>query len=211
MSNRKISFLSIFDHLSVLSPKSRINRFVIIRNSTIGDYTFIGPNSSILNTSIGKFCSISKNVNIGAPLHPTNFFSTSPIFFREHNGNGYSWVKGQLFDDRSKDINIGNDIWIGLNVTIMGGIKIGDGAIIAAHSVVTKDIPPYAIYGGVPARLIKYRFDSEIIDSLLNLKWWDFPTEILEKYASLFANQVDLNTIERIRSLNYDKINCNLS
>lgn len=202
ISNGKISFLSLFDQQTIISPKCKINRFVIIRNSIIGDYSFIGPNSSILNTSIGKFCSISKNVNIGAPIHPTSFFSTSPIFFREKNGNGYSWVKGQLFDDKSENINIGNDIWIGLNVTIMGGVTIGDGAIIAAHSVVTKDVPPYAIYGGVPARLIRYRFSPEVIEALLELKWWDFPETYLKKSAPLFAKEVDLNTIVIIKSLN---------
>lgn len=201
IKNKKISILSLFDKKTKISRYCRINRFTIIRNSKIDDYTFIGPNSNVLNTSIGKYCSISKNVNLGAPIHPIHFFSTSPIFYRQKNGTGFSWIDGQTFDDSSRDIIIGNDVWIGLNVSIMGGITISDGAIIAAHSVVTKDVPPYAIYGGIPAKLIKYRFNTEIIANLLELEWWSFPKDRLRKYAPVFASKVDIETIERIKSL----------
>ncbi len=151
--NLKISFFSLFDWNSNISIKSKINRFSVLRNTDIGDYSFIGSNCTILNATIGKFCSISKNVNIGAPIHPTYFLSTSPIFYRESNGTGTSWVSEKKFEDKSKRIFIGNDVWIGLNASIMGGITIGNGAIIGAHALVTKDVPPHAVVYGNPAEI----------------------------------------------------------
>lgn len=192
LKNRKISILSFFDDFSTISDKVLINRFCIIRDSKVGDYTYIGPNSSINNVVIGKYCSISKNVNIGLAVHPINFISTSPIFFSPINGTGYSWAKTKMFDDSPKKVFIGNDVWIGMNVSIMGGITIGDGAIIGSHSLITKNVEPYAIVGGVPAKKIKMRFDDEIISQLIASEWWDYPkSKILDK-ISIFNRKLDI-------------------
>jgi acetyltransferase-like isoleucine patch superfamily enzyme len=198
MRTKKISLFSFFDRKTIIHHNCKINRFVFLRESIIGAYSYIGPNSSLFNTEMGKFCSVSKNINIGAPIHPINFVSTNPIFFRESNGTGSSWVKGIYFDDSSPKTNIGNDVWIGMNVSIMGGIKIGDGAIIGAHALVTKEVPPYAIVGGVPARIIKYRFEPDVINRLLEIKWWNLSDEeILEKIEFFREPEITVDVINK--------------
>jgi acetyltransferase-like isoleucine patch superfamily enzyme len=137
-------------------------------------------------------------VTIGAAVHPTNFISTSPIFYRERNALKSKWVNGLLFADESLMTVIGNDVWIGMNVTVMGGLKIGNGAIIAAHSVVTKDIPPYSIVAGVPARIIKYRFGDDQILKIEKLKWWRLSPKILKNNCSLFSKVLDNEIIKEL-------------
>lgn len=131
----------------------------------------------INHVKIGRYCSIADKVDINPPQHPVDWLS---ITARQYN-------KGYLEFDRfggkdvqvkewqsGKRVEIGNDVWIGTNAVIMGGVKIGDGAIVAAGAVVTKDVPPYAIVGGVPAKVIKYRFDEATIQELLALQWWNY-------------------------------------
>lgn len=199
--NKHVSLLSFFDKKSIISPLAKINRFVVMRNSSIGAFSFIGPNSKFNNVKVGKYSSISANVNAGLYSHPTNFISTSPIFYRPYNGTGTKWVDKLLFDDDPSITDIGNDVWIGINVSLIGGVKIGDGAIIASHSVVTKDVPPYSIYGGVPAKLIRYRFESHIIDSLLKLRWWDMPSSILRIHAENLAVPLDNFILDKLNEL----------
>lgn len=197
--NRHLSFFVFYDKYTVISDKCRIQRSVVIRKSTINEYSYIGHNTNINNTTIGKYCSFSKNIIIGIGTHPTNFVSTSPLFFTVRNGTGYSWITEDKFDDTPAPVTIGNDVWVGLNSSIMGGVTVGNGAIIAAHSVVTKDVPPYAIVGGVPAKIIKYRFSEEIIAQLEELKWWDMPEEVLKKSIHHFQTTLTPVEIENIR------------
>jgi len=194
-----------FDKDSILSTKSAVTRFCTIRNSVIGDYSYVGPSSNFVNVDIGKFCSISKNVNIGAYLHPTDHLSSSPIFFRDKNGTGTSWVQGIHYDDYPKKVYCGHDVWIGMNTTIMGGVKIGNGAIIAAHSVITKDVPDYAIVGGVPAKIIKYRFQKDVIDQLMRISWWDYNSELLKNNVSELRGVLNDRTIEILKRIQVGK------
>lgn len=156
-----------------------------IAQAKIGDYTYISINSIISYTEIGKFCSIGPNFFCGWGIHPTNFISTSPMFYSTMEQNGFSLCSRNKITER-KQITIGNDVFIGANVTILDGVTIGDGAVIGAGAVVVKDIPPYAVAVGVPAKVIKYRFTPEQIKALLEIKWWDFDeTELqnVEKYC----------------------------
>ena len=145
----------------------------------VGRCTYCGDNVVVSSpkTTIGSFCSLASNISIGPGDHPLNYLSSSSFFYMDNLG----WSDKQGINIFLKHCIIGNDVWIGDNVFIKGGITIGDGAVIGAGAVVVKDVPPYAVVGGVPAKIIKYRFDDAIIQKLLKIKWWDFPDEILKK------------------------------
>ena len=168
----------------------------LIDTSNIGLGTYICNHSVIKGTNIGKFCSIGASLQTGLGIHPTDtFVSTHPAFFSTQEGAGFAFVKTNIFKENkftsAEDkyiVEIGNDVWIGNSVIILDGIKIGDGAIIGAGSIVTKDVLPYAIVAGNPARLIKFRFSEHQIEKLLNIKWWNWTFEEIETKSALFAN-----------------------
>ena len=150
----------------------------------IGENTYLAAGCSVVDrrSRIGKFCSIAKNVSIGTTAHPTNFLTTSPIPYMDISNitGGLSIPKDRRISfQHKKPVMIGNDVWIGLNAVIMDGVTIGDGAIIGAGAIVTKDISPYAIALGVPAKVIKYRFPEETIQRLLKTRWWDQPDSVI--------------------------------
>jgi len=152
---------------------------------TIDDYSYVSPGTIIMSGKIGKFTSIGYNCQIGMSEHPTNYMSTSPFIYSERNIFGYE----KLYNEFQNPPIIGNDVWIGSNAIILQGVKIDDGAIIAAGAVVTKNVEPFTIVGGVPAKLIKKRFDEERIKFLLELKWWDMPIDKLQNYKDIFAKK----------------------
>ena len=161
---------------------------VSLNEVTLGDFTYIAGNTNISKTTIGKFCSIGPYCKIGLGKHPTkDFVSTHPVFFSTLKQAQVTFADRNYFDEFAYII-IGNDVWLGANVIVVDGVKIGDGAIVAAGSVVTKDIPPYTIVGGVPAKIIKYRFEKEEIKKLLQLKWWDMDVEYLKENFIKFHN-----------------------
>lgn len=184
---KKVSFLSFVDKDCILNDNVVIKRFCKLRNVSVGSYTYFANNCNVINSKIGRFCSIGPFVQIGLGKHPTNRFSTSPLFYSPNNAFKIKLVEESRFDE-FEHIEIGNDVWIGANAIILDGVKIGDGVIIAAGSVVTKDIPNFAIVGGVPARIIKYRFDHEIIDKLEKIRWWERDLEELQKYEENFED-----------------------
>lgn len=156
--------------------------------TVIGRYSYIGENSIAVNAEIGSFCSIASYCCIGGGAHPTNMISSSPVFYNDRNcfGKNFSNIP---FEAENR-VTIGNDVWIGEKVFIKDGITIGNGAIIGALSIVTHDVPPYAIVGGVPAKVIRFRFDAETIKTLEDIKWWEMKEETLEKYAHLLEKEV---------------------
>lgn len=147
---------------------------VLLNNVEIGDFTYIFENTLIIKTKIGKFCSIGPNVKCGLEKHPTkDYVSTHPIFYSSLKQAQITFADKNYFEESGGVVEIGNDVWIGANVIIKEGVRIGDGAIISAGAVVTKDVSPYAMVGGVPAKLIRYRFSEDQIAFLMGFKWWD--------------------------------------
>lgn len=138
--------------------------------SSIGSYTYIGRYTSITKTSIGNYCSIANNVSIGLGEHDLAAISTSAIFYEN------PW------DDLTRgECEIASDVWIGVDAVILRGVKIGFGAVVAANAVVTSDVPPFAVVGGVPARILKYRFDDAKQMQIIKSKWWEKPPNEAKK------------------------------
>jgi acetyltransferase-like isoleucine patch superfamily enzyme len=180
----------------------RIKRFCKLINVKIGNYSYIANNSHIINCSIGKYCSIGPFVKIGLGKHPVDRFSTSPIFYSINNPLGIKLVSRNTFKE-FEEVSIGNDVWIGANSIILDGVKIGDGAIVAAGAVVTKDVPDYAIVGGVPARIIRFRFNENIIKQLKTINWWDMDLNNLKNYQNQFEDiELFLNHIMKKEGIN---------
>lgn len=179
----KIRFGAIASRVSKFEPMTQLHENSKF-HGTMGMCSYIGVNSYI-SAHIGRFCSISNNVRCNPGIHPYEapFVSSSPCFFSLNKNKsqcGCSFASEQLFNEKRQvdvendiSVNIGNDVWIGEGVFLVGGISIGDGAVVLAGAVVTKDVPPYAIVGGVPARLIRYRYDENTIKWLLGIEWWN--------------------------------------
>lgn len=172
---------------SNIDKTAKINSGATIVDSTIGRYSYTCYDDEIVNCEIGQFCSISDEVIIGGAEHPTKWASTSPVFQNvKHSGPNKKFA---MFDfEGIKRTIIGNDVWIGKRAIIKAGVRIGDGAVIGSGAVVTKDVPPYAVVAGVPAKILKYRFDEATITEFLKVRWWDLTEEKLQSVAH-FVNQ----------------------
>ncbi len=153
-------------------------------------WSIITPNVK----SVGRYCSIAGNITFGTQEHPLTSLSTSSFIYENEWMWGafakrqHKYHRASLGENVSKYIEIGNDVWIGLNVYIKNGVKLGNGCVVGANAVVTKDVPPYAIVAGNPARIIRYRFSDEIIKQLEEIRWWD--------YAFTDFSHLDLNNVE---------------
>lgn len=180
--------------------KNGFGRNSSITSSAIGFGSYIADDTIIAKTKIGRYCSIGPKVSCVFGRHPSDtFVSTHPSFFAPKTPVGFSYTEDVLFEEYPKpidqqanySISIGNDVWIGANVAILDGVRIGDGAIIAANALVNKDVPAYTIVGGVPAKIIKKRFEQEDIDFLMAFQWWNKPEEWIRSNAHYFKNIKD--------------------
>lgn len=198
----------------VLKKKKILNKMIELKNYwndyhkaldqklvSIGDYTYGMPQVITWDDStklkIGKFCSLASNIYILAGgEHRSDWVSTYPFNCLIED---FSFIKGH--PATKGDIIIGNDVWIGDSTKILSGVTIGDGAIIGTGSVVAKDIPPYAIAAGNPARIIRYRFDDETIKELLDIKWWDFKEEDIIKIVPLLQSNNIQDLIKKCRKI----------
>ena len=164
--------------------------------SFVGLGSYVGRKSSIENVKIGRFCSIADHVYVCLGRHPVSeFVSTFPAFYYNTNRQlGFTFHREQPAFETSKfvengyNVVVGNDVWIGSHVLILAGVTIGDGSMIAAGSVVVKDVEPYSIVGGVPAHHIKYRFDEATRKKLEMSKWWNMPIDSIQKKCRDFLN-----------------------
>lgn len=160
--------------------------------SKMGRYSYLGEYTSLSMVEVGNFTSISSGCTIGGGSHPINWVAMSPVF----QGIGIGRVRKKFanheFETHQKTY-IGSDVWIGGDCLIKGGIKIADGAVIGMGSVVTHDVGPYEMWAGNPARMIRKRFDEDIIDSLLSIRWWNWKDEMLEERSDLM-NDVEAFT-----------------
>lgn len=158
-------------------------------NGSMGYGSYIGPYSEI-DANIGRFTSIAPFVRTNRGIHPYTYpyATTCPMFFSTRQQNGNTFADRMMFGEIKEKVNIGSDCWIGENVFLTGGITIGDGAVVLAGAVVTKDVPSYAIVGGVPAKVIKYRYDEETIRFLLDFKWWNKDIKWLREHWELLCD-----------------------
>jgi len=166
-----------------LGARCHIGKGVILgRGVAIGDYSFVNQGTIIASGTVGKFSSIAYYCQIGMAEHPVDHLSTSPFLYGPNSLTGAPSEWGDYFSPPA----IGNDVWVGSHVVVLQGVKIGDGAIVAAGAVVTSDVPPYTIVGGVPARVIRRRIEDQgLVDRLLRWRWWDHPND-LPRHAALF-------------------------
>lgn len=192
-----------------LTPAPTVHPSALIRESTLGEWTDIGPNCSIVESelgaytycagdvsiiyaTVGKFCSIASHVRINPGNHPMHRVTQHHMTYRrrmfglgeEDDAAFFQWR-------RDHHVTIGHDVWIGHAAVIMPGITIGNGAVIGSQAVVTKDVPPYTIVGGVPAKVIRERFPADVAERLQRIAWWDWPRDVLE---ARFDDLLDLET-----------------
>lgn len=191
------TMVSPFSFLSSvqLGENVGIRPLVKMERCSIGKCSSMGTLSAAYDSEIGNFCSIGRECYIGGAKHPLDRVSSSCCFYLKENYTGKCYYEND-YDWRTHTV-IGNDVWLGARVIVMGGVTISDGAVIGAGSIVTKDVGPYEVWAGNPAKFIKKRFDDETIDKILRSQWWNWSDERLEREGHMFINvEKFINEIE---------------
>lgn len=179
---------SIFGYYTWVYPNG------MIYSSSIGDYSYAQKNASIWNCTIGKYCSISWNVSIGGGEHDYHRVTSHSMLYAPM----YGFVDTPLYDRFERDTKIGNDVWIGAGAHILRGVSIGDGAVVAAGAVVTKNIEPYSIVAGVPAKPIGSRCSKDLVKKMLELQWWNLPESAIRENIQLFSEELNDDTVDKL-------------
>jgi virginiamycin A acetyltransferase len=166
----------------------RIDRNNHLDSSEVGSFSYTGKNTTILHAQIGKFCSISWNVTVGGADHDyTRICQHSILYNSKEFFNDIDLI--ETYDRYKEEVVIGHDVWIGASAFVKRGVRIGNGAVIGANSVVTTDVPRYAIVAGSPARIIKYRFGLEDIQKIDDLNWWNWPIEKIKREITFLSSK----------------------
>lgn len=203
---------SIVNSLTKLDGRNRICRNSMACSSELGIASYIGPDTRLNHCKIGSWCCIGPLVRVIVGRHPTTeFVSTHPAFFSTQAQAGFTFVSENRYkeflhaeESTAMRVIIGSDVWIGEGAVLMAGVVIGDGAIVAAGALVTKNVAPYTIVGGVPAKIIKTRFDQETVDWLLEIKWWTRDFDWIKTNADSFRSVELLKSViadEKSKSL----------
>ena len=186
ISHKHVSAFALWDNNSHFTPYTHILSGAKLSNVQVGKYSRIGVNCQVTNAMIGNFTAIGKDTVITVGQHPTDYLTSHSIFYKKGNWGWHDdWIAPIDFKSDNR-VTIGNDVWIGRQCIILDGVNIGDGAIIATGAVVTKDVPPFAVVGGVPAKVIKYKFPQDVIDRLEEIQWWNLPDEKITEVVDLF-------------------------
>lgn len=167
-------------HGCKLGRYTEIGERVLLRDVTVGDFSYFERNGEAIYADIGRFCSIASNVRLNALEHPMERVSMHKMTYRPNEYFRFMTLDSGFRERRhEKRVTIGNDVWIGHGAVVMPGITIGHGAVIGANAVVTKDVIPYEIVGGVPARRLRMRFQEEVIQALLDMAWWNWTLNVI--------------------------------
>jgi acetyltransferase-like isoleucine patch superfamily enzyme len=181
---RKLKGVVLVD--SHIHPSSKVEPGSHVVGSTFDRHSYCGYDCSILYADIGAFCSLANHLTIGGAHHPLDYVSTSPVFLSHKDSVSEKFARHDYLP--LVRTRIGNDVWVGDRAMIRAGVSIGDGAVVGMGSVVTRDVPPYAIVAGNPARLLRMRFEQRIIDGLLALRWWDYDDDELRRIGPLIPD-----------------------
>ena len=173
---------------STIHKSAKIESGTSFISSSIGKHSFCGYNCDVYRAEIGCFTSIANGVSLGGARHPMEWVGMSPVFYAGRDSVKAKFSKHVL--PESAKVKVGHDVWIGRSAIVLAGVNVGNGAVIGAGAVVTKNVPPYAIVAGNPARLIRYRFEETIIERLIKISWWDFSETRLKELGFVF-NDID--------------------
>jgi len=183
------SISSYADSSTRFEGYNQLYPLVEVQNSSLGLFSYLSRGARVINSDIGRFSCIGPETLVGGlGRHPSNWLSTHPIFYSTARQTGDTTFAERDYFEELQRTKIGSDVWIGARAVVLDGITVGDGAIIAAGAIVTRNVAPYSIVGGAPAKKIRDRFDSAIIEGLLRAEWWNWPAESLKEAASLFRS-----------------------